>query len=98
MYHRRTPAGLSKVYQGVCLAAPMASRRLWKVIEPRSKAPAYEISHTTPGFCCRCLRQVLVRFGQYHIAGLRRLSGEKRPCRKDARIAKSDPEATFATG
>jgi hypothetical protein len=35
------------------------SLQLCRKIEPRSKAPVYESDHTAPGFCCRCLRQVL---------------------------------------
>ena len=36
--------------------------------------------------------RILTRLGQYPIARLRRLSGVKRPCRGDARMAKFDPE------
>src|ERR1700730_18949309 len=49
------------------------------IVEPRSKAPAYEVGHTAPGFCCRCSRQVLCRFSDAGGNDLTIRSGGRRP-------------------
>jgi hypothetical protein len=58
----------------------------------RSKAPTYEVGHTAPRFCCRCLRQVLARKSPAATSALRSLSEAKRTRREHRQSAAVDPK------